>query len=132
MKRYKVLLSVVSALVLLSSLTIPAFADGDVAVEVEEVIDAVALEEAEIAEAAAQAAAEAERVNDVIDLNTESDSTASDQVSMADKSGSAENDPFSVAGPVRALITAGVLIAGGILVIAASNRKIKAGKKTRK
>lgn len=131
MKKYRTLLCLVSAFIMVLCLTASAFAYEAQMNEVEEVIDAVAQKEAELAAAAAKAAAEAEKVNDVIDLDSAPDDGAVELISSEAALIPVENDSFSVSGPILAFIVAGILIICGVLIIAASNRKIRAGRKAR-
>ena len=131
MKKYRSLLCLVSVLIMVLCLTASAFAYEAQMNEVEEVIDAVAQKEAELAAAAAKAAAEAEKVNDVIDLDSAPDDRAVELISSEAASVPVENDSFSVSGPILAFIVAGILIICGVLIIAASNRKIRSGRKAR-
>ncbi len=128
MKKYRTLLCLVSAFIMVLCLTASAFAYEAQMNEVEEVIDAVAQKEAELAAAAAKAAAEAEKVNDVIDLDSAPDDEAVELISSEAALIPVENDSFSVPGPILAFIVAGILIICGVLIIAASNRKIRAGR----
>ena len=130
MRKHKTLIGLALTSFILLGLSSSSYAEG-AADDVEEVFDAVAQQEAEIAAAAALAAAEAEKMNDVIDLYTEPENNSSDESTQPDSSQDSDSESFSTAGPLRALIVAGILIIGGVLVIAASNRKIKAGKKKR-
>ena len=130
MRKYKSLICLALTAFILLGLSLSSYAEG-APDEVEEVFDAVAQQEAEIAAAAAQAAAEAEKVNDIIDLYAEPEDNSSGESSRPDSSLDSDSESFSTAGPIRAFIVAGILIIGGVLVIAASNRKIKAGKRKR-
>ena len=131
MKKYRSLLCFVSVLIMVLCLTASALAYEAQMNEVEEVIDAVAQKEAELAASAAKAAAEAEKVNDVIDLDSAPDDGTVELISSEAASVPVENDSFSVSGPILAFIVAGILIICGVLIIAASNRKIRDGRKAR-
>ena len=131
MKKYRSLMCFVSVLIMVLCLTASALAYEAQMNEVEEVIDAVAQKEAELAASAAKAAAEAEKVNDVIDLDSAPDDGTVELISSEAASVPVENDSFSVSGPILAFIVAGILIICGVLIIAASNRKIRDGRKAR-
>jgi len=130
MKNCKRLVLFVMVLMLLSGLNLIAFAD-DAHVVVEDIVDAVAEEEAAAAAEAARAAEDAERLNDMIDLDFKGEDSVPEPVSTMESVTLDESGSSIASGPILALITAAVLIVGGMFIIAASNRKIRAGRKAR-
>ncbi len=110
-------------------LPLSAFADA-ASVEPEEIVDAVAESEAAAAEEAARKAAEAAKVNDVVDMDAASSDPSSGETTPNVSDFSAEQSSYHF-GPMLALTVAFILIVCGLLIIIVSNRKIKAGKKQR-
>ena len=110
-------------------LPLSAFSDS-VQAEPEEIVDAVAESEAAEAEKAALEAAEAAKVNDVVDMDAISPDSSSEENALSVQS-SAEEPSSSRFGPILAMAVAFILILFGLLIVIASNRKIKAGKKQR-
>ena len=110
-------------------LPLSAFADA-ASVEPEEIVDAVAESEAAAAEQAAREAAEAAKVNDVVDMDSASSDPSSGEV-VPNTPDSSADQSASHFGPMLALAVAFILIVCGLLIVIASNRKIKAGKKQR-
>ena len=108
-------------------LPLAAFADA-ASVEPEEIVDAVAETEAAEAEKAAREAAEAAKVNDVVDMDAASSDSSTGETKPIGLDSSADPSA-SHFGPMLALAVAFILIAFGLLIVIASNRKIKAGKK---
>ena len=108
-------------------LPLSAFADA-ASVEPEEIVDAVAESEAAAAEEAARKAAEAAKVNDVVDMDAASSDPSSGETTPNAPDFSADQSS-SHFGPMLALAVAFILIVCGLLIVIASNRKIKAGKK---
>lgn len=130
MKRKRTLICLVLAVLMLSG---PAFAASaeNLGDDVEEVFDAVAQAEADYAAAAAKAAEEAEKVNDVIDLYKEPEDNSLEGASQVENDSAEAGESFAVSGPILALVVAVILIVGASFVIVASNRKIKAVKRAR-
>ena len=114
-------------LMMLLWLPLAAFADA-ASVEPEEIVDAVAESEAAAAEQAAREAAEAAKVNDVVDMDSASSDPSSGEV-VPNTPDSSADQSASHFGPMLALAVAFILIVCGLLIVIASNRKIKAGKK---
>ena len=131
MRRLRFMLCLVLSAVMLIGLSTAAFAAADTADDVEDVVDAVAKEEADAAAAAEKAIAEAQRMNDVIDLDAKPESVTAEETTTVEVSESDSGVGFAISGPIRALIVAVVLITFGFVIIAASNRKIKSGRKAR-
>lgn len=130
-KKIKIVLSSILALLMLFSLCLPAFADGDDAAEAEEIVDAVAEKEAAIAAAAAEAEAEAAKVNDMVDMDAKTSEANIKDVSATSILSQEENDVSGLSGPILALVIGLILIVLALGVVVASNKKIKAGKKAR-
>ena len=130
-KKIKIVLSSILALLMLFSLCLPAFADDDDAAETEEIVDAVAEKEAAIAAAAAEAEAEAAKVNDVVDMDAKTSEAKKKDVSATSIPSQEENDVSGISGPILALVVGLILIVLALGVVVASNKKIKAGKKAR-
>ena len=126
-KKIKIALSSILALLMLFSLCLPAFADGDDAAEAEEIVDAVAEKEAAIAAAAAEAA----KVNDVVDMDVKTTEDNIKDVSATSIQSQEENNVSGLSGPILALVVGVILIVLALGVVVASNKKIKAGKKAR-
>lgn len=126
-KKIKIVLSSILALLMLFSLCLPAFADGDDAAEAEEIVDAVAEKEAAIAAAAAEAA----KVNDVVDMDVKTTEDNIKDVSATSIQSQEENNVSGLSGPILALVVGVILIVLALGVVVASNKKIKAGKKAR-
>ena len=126
-KKIKIVLSSILALLMLFSLCLPAFADGDDAAETEEIVDAVAEKEAAIAAAAAEAA----KVNDVVDMDVKTTEDNIKDVSATSIQSQEENNVSGLSGPILALVVGVILIVLALGVVVASNKKIKAGKKAR-
>ena len=114
-------------LMMLLWLPLAAFADA-ASVEPEEIVDAVAESEAAAAEQAAREAAEAAKVNDVVDMDSASSDPSSGEV-VPNTPDSSADQSASHFGPMLALAVAFILIVCGLLIVIPSNRKIKAGKK---
>ena len=119
------------AILMLCGCCLTAFADGDDTVEVEEIVDAVAEKEAAEAAAAEKAEMEAAKVNDVVDLDAESADIQGEEALPEIISSQEVYNASIVSGPILALIAAFVLIVFGLMIIAASNKKIKAGKRVK-
>ena len=116
-------------LVLMMVLWLPSSAFADEAyIEPEEIVDAVAESEAAAAEKAAREAAEAAKVNDVVDMDAVSSDSSTGETKPIGLDSSADPSA-SHFGPMLALAVAFILIVFGLLIVIASNRKIKAGKK---
>ncbi len=116
-------------LVLMMVLWNPSSAFADEAfIEPEQIVDAVAESEAAAAEEAARKAAEAAKVNDVVDMDAASSDPSSGETTPIVPDSSADPSA-SHFGPILALAVAFILIVFGLLIVIASNRKIKAGKK---
>ena len=116
-------------LVLMMVLWNPSSAFADEAfIEPEQIVDAVAESEAAAAEEAARKAAEAAKVNDVVDMDAASSDPSSGETTPIVPESSADPSA-SHFGPILALAVAFILIVFGLLIVIASNRKIKAGKK---
>jgi cobalamin biosynthesis Mg chelatase CobN len=130
-KKIKVVLSSILALLMLFSLCLPAFADGDNAAEPEEIVDMVAEKEAAIAASAAKAEAEAAKVNDVVDMDAKTTEDNIKDVSATSIQSQEENNVSGLSGPILALVVGVILIVLALGVVVASNKKIKAGKKAR-
>ena len=130
-KKIKVVLSSILALLMLFSLCLPAFADGDNAAEPEEIVDMVAEKEAAIAASAAKAEAEAAKVNDVVDMDAKMTEDNIKDVSATSIQSQEENNVSGLSGPILALVVGVILIVLALGVVVASNKKIKAGKKAR-
>jgi hypothetical protein len=130
-KKIKVVLSSILALLMLFSLCLPAFADGDNAAEPEEIVDMVAEKEAAIAASAAKAEAEAAKVNDVVDMDVKTTEDNIKDVSATSIQSQEENNVSGLSGPILALVVGVILIVLALGVVVASNKKIKAGKKAR-
>ena len=130
-KRTKSILCLILALLMLFSLCMTASAEDNETAEAEEVIDAVAEKEAAIAAAAAEAAAEATKINDVVDMDARPEDVISEEIMPSSTSPTEANNISSLSGPVLALIVGVVLVVSGLGVVAASNKKIKAGKKAK-
>ena len=119
------------ALLVLSGIFLTAFADGDSTAEFEEISDAVAEKEAAAAVAAAEAEAEAKKVNDVVDMDAKPKEAIMEETSTDVIPTQEINNATVVSGPVLAMAVGIVLIVSGLGVVAASNKKIKAGKKAK-
>ena len=90
--------------------------------------DAASVEPEEIVDAVAESEAEAAKVNDVVDMDAASSDPSSGETTpnVSDFSADQSSSHF---GPMLALAVAFFLIVCGLLIVIASNRKIKAGKK---
>lgn len=130
-KKIKNAMCFIFALLVLSGIFLTASADGDGAAEIEEIADVVAEKEAATAAAAAEAEAEAKKVNDVVDMDAKSEDASMEETSTDDIPTQEINEASGLSGPVLAMAVGIVLIVSGLGVVAASNKKIKAGKKAK-
>jgi len=124
----KSLTFIVVAVILCLSLSVSAFAAEGKVFEVEDATDEVAELEEAAAKASAAAAAEAAKVNEVVDLDADSAKNESDEIVPENALGDSSRSASEQSGPLLALAVAAVLILFGCLTIAASNRKLKAGR----
>ena len=129
MRKYKICICFILVSIIACSLSTAFFATFDDASDVETVIDAVAEKEATAKAEAEAAAAEASKVNDIVDMDAESDNVSTEEVVQAEMSAQEGNAAPAFSGPMLALIVAILLIICGLAIISASNRKIKAGRK---